>query len=373
MGKNGYRVMDSDLHVLEPADLYTTYMDPKWGDRIPRGSRPRPYGGVYYTTAQGERIRRTQNTNTPDLDARVADRFKIGSDRDFDSVSQLQAMEMEGIDVAVMFRTLPLHTDDAHEPEYANDLNKAWNDWITDFCSEDPARMKAAGLITLHDATLAAQEMRRIKKDLGHVASCLTPEPVLGRQLPEPYFDPIWEEAQDLDLPVTFHPSFSPNQVHWSNRFATLDKLTWLGETFDQPMEDMLATIYMTAGGILDRFPKMTVAILEGNCSWLPWLLYRLDERYELYEGLDGVINLSEKPSDLFRRQCFISVDVDEYMVTDVIRYYGDEHLVFTTDYPHSDCKFPHATDTFMEMEGVSDESRKKILWDNCARLYSLN
>ena len=109
--------------------------------------------------------------------------------------------------------------------------------------------------------------------------------------------------------------------------------------------------------------PKLTVAILEGNCSWLPWLLYRLDERYELYEGLDGVINLSEKPSDLFRRQCFISVDVDEYLVNDVIRHFGDDHLVFTTDYPHSDCKFPHAIDTFFEMDGISDESRKKILW----------
>ena len=206
MAKNGYKVLDSDLHVLEPADLYTTYMDPKWGDRIPRGKRPHPYGGVRYTTAQGERIRRTQATSTPDIDSQVAHRFTVGSDHDFNSASQLQAMEMEGIDVAVMFRTLPLHTDDAHEPEYANDLNKAWNDWITDFCKEDPARMKAAGLITLHDATLAAQEMRRIANDLGHVASCFTPEPVLGRQLPESYFDIVWEEAQDLNLPVTFHP-----------------------------------------------------------------------------------------------------------------------------------------------------------------------
>ena len=40
MAKNGYKVLDSDLHVLEPADLYTTYMDPKWGDRIPRGKAP---------------------------------------------------------------------------------------------------------------------------------------------------------------------------------------------------------------------------------------------------------------------------------------------------------------------------------------------
>ena len=64
---------------------------------------------------------------------------------------------------------------------------------------------------------------------------------------------------------------------------------------------------------------------------------------------------------------------MDEYLVNDVIRHFGDDHLVFTTDYPHSDCKFPHAIDTFFEMEGISDESRRKILWDNCARLYNMN
>ena len=75
----------------------------------------------------------------------------------------------------------------------------------------------------------------------------------------------------------------------------------------------------------------------------------------------------------MFARQCFISVDVDEYLVNDVIERFGDDTLVFTTDYPHADCRFPHAIDTFLEMEGVVEASRKKILWDNCARLYSLN
>ncbi|MFQ5933189.1 MAG: amidohydrolase family protein [Dehalococcoidia bacterium] len=372
MAKKGFKVLDSDLHVMEPGDLYTTYMDPKWGDRIPRTKEGANSFFAFYTTADGKTVRRTQTTDFPPLGDREAPRFKVGLDRDFDPVSQLKAMDMEGIDVAVLFRTLPLYTDDAHEPEYAMDLCKAWNDWITDFCNEDSTRMKGAGLISLHDAGLAVNETRRIVTELGHVGVCLTPEPALGRQLPEHYFDPVWAEAQDLNVPICFHPSFSPNQVHWSNRFAGLSGLTWLVETFDQPMEDILAVVYMTAGGIMERFPNLKVAFLEGNCSWLPWLLYRLDERYELYEGLDGVIELSLKPSEYFFRQGFISVDVDEYLVADFIARYGDDHLVFTTDYPHADCKFPNATSMFLSMEGVSQESKRKILWDNCARLYNL-
>ncbi len=373
MGRNGYKVMDSDLHVQEPADLYTNYMDPKWGDRIPRIEGKRSSEEGTYTTSEGTPVRRSQAQSFPPIGAREGHRFQVGRDTNFDSTSQIKAMDIEGIDVAVMFRTLPLYTDDAHEPEYALDLCKAWNDWITDFCNEDPARMKGAGLVPLHDANLAAGEVRRIVKDLGHVGICLTPEPAVGRQLPDAYFDPVWAESQDLDTPICFHPSFSPNQVHWSNRFADMSGLTWLVETFDQPMEQILAVVYMTAGGIMDRFPNMKVAFLEGNCTWLPWLLYRLDERYELYEGLEGVIDLSLKPSEYFFRQGFISVDVDEYLVTDVIARYGDDHLVFTTDYPHTDCKFPEATNTFLSMEDLPDETKRKILWDNCARLYSMN
>ena len=50
---------------------------------------------------------------------------------------------------------------------------------------------------------------------------------------------------------------------------------------------------------------------------------------------------------------------------------FGDDNLLTTTDYPHADSKFPHATDTFLGLP-MPDASKKKILWDNPTRLYSL-
>ncbi len=47
----------------------------------------------------------------------------------------------------------------------------------------------------------------------------------------------------------------------------------------------------------------------------------------------------------------------------------GDDILVFSTDYPHSDSRFPESTQSLLELD-LSDESKRKILWDNCARLY---
>jgi len=82
---------------------------------------------------------------------------------------------------------------------------------------------------------------------------------------------------------------------------------------------------------------------------------------------------LSLKPSDYFLRQCFISVDVDEDLVRDVIRRIGNDNIVISTDYPHADSHWPNAIDSFMAVEDLSSDSRRKILWDNCARLYGIN
>jgi predicted TIM-barrel fold metal-dependent hydrolase len=65
-------------------------------------------------------------------------------------------------------------------------------------------------------------------------------------------------------------------------------------------------------------------------------------------------------------------VDPDEYLVTDVARRLGDDNLVVSTDYPHIDAHFPHAIDEFLEIDGLSESGRRKILWDNCARLYNI-
>jgi predicted TIM-barrel fold metal-dependent hydrolase len=88
-------------------------------------------------------------------------------------------------------------------------------------------------------------------------------------------------------------------------------------------------------------------------------------------EGLDLAAPL-RRPSDYFLKQCFISVDPDEYLVADVIRRIGDDNIVISTDYPHIDAHFPHALDEFFEIHDLSDGSRREILWDNCARLYNL-
>jgi uncharacterized protein len=172
-------------------------------------------------------------------------------------------------------------------------------------------------------------------------------------------------------VPIFFHPAANNYaDTHFVNRFLTRPSATMSGG-LNNPVELMAAVASMTAGGVLERFPRLGVAFLEGNGSWLPWLLWRIDEYWKMSKsGETG--ELQALPSEYFRRQCFISVDVDEDQVEWVVKQLGHDTLVFSTDYPHSDSHFPDATNLFLKLP-IAESSTRKILWDNCARLYGIH
>jgi uncharacterized protein len=361
--KNGLKTFDSDMHVYDPAFLYEKYMNPKWGDRIPRGQRNGKHGRVEFKLGGGKETLRAITEVIDHGQKQVADRYDFAVARDYDAVSQLEAMDREGLDMAVLFRTSPLHCDD---------LCKAWNDWITDFCKENPHRLRASALITLHDVELAVEEVRRAVKDLHVTGLSLCPEPINGKRIHDRYFDPLWAEIEKLGVALCFHPPARPKQDQVANKFFGHPNANIVALALRNPLELMQAVSSFCAGGVLEKFPGLRVAFLEGNCAWLPWLLYRLDERAMLHGPLADV-PLSRRPSEYFLQQCFISLDPDEYLATDVVKRLGDDNLVVSTDYPHIDAHFPHAVDEFLEIDGLSDASRRKILWDNCARLYNVS
>ena len=83
-------------------------------------------------------------------------------------------------------------------------------------------------------------------------------------------------------------------------------------------------------------------------------------------------VYLRQWQADSAIRQCFISVDVEEDLVGDVIKIIGEENVVISTDHPHADSHWPDAVNHFMAME-LPSSAQRKILWDNCTRLYAVN
>jgi predicted TIM-barrel fold metal-dependent hydrolase len=96
----------------------------------------------------------------------------------------------------------------------------------------------------------------------------------------------------------------------------------------------------------------------------------RLDEHYE-WVGHYEVPELRRKPSEYFRENCFLSVEADEETAAHYLDWFGDDNLVFSTDYPHADSKYPRAVDSFLKLP-IPEESKRKILWKNWGRMYDI-
>jgi predicted TIM-barrel fold metal-dependent hydrolase len=64
-------------------------------------------------------------------------------------------------------------------------------------------------------------------------------------------------------------------------------------------------------------------------------------------------------------------VEADEDSVQYYVDAFGDDNLVFSTDYPHGDSKYPDALKAFLKLP-LSDETKQKILWDNWVRMYGI-
>jgi predicted TIM-barrel fold metal-dependent hydrolase len=393
MARDGYLILDSDLHFSEPDDLWARYLDEPY-----RANPPRFFAGrqqalkespddkgnadaIRGMQVQGLTIPAFAKSAGADASSRELRRrsrarhphFKVARAQGFDAASTLAAMDIEGIDVAVMYgtrgRQILCHDDLA--PDYAAALARAYNNWAADYCKADPQRLKFAAQLAMHDVGMAVEEARRCVGELGAVAVIGTPNPVKGQHLHDEACEPLWDALEQLDVPIGFHPTGNSSlKDDMGQRYVGHANFHPIAHAIRNPVELMGAIASMTTGGILERHPKLRCAFLEGTAGWLYWWLWRLDDQWEKF-GPGCEKPLTMLPSEYFKRQCYIALDADEEPAVDVVNKMGAEYFVVSSDYPHADGAFPEAIEQFLALP-LTDEQRRKILWDNCARLYGI-
>src|ERR1051325_4903213 len=206
MAKNGFRVFDSDMHIMEPPDLWERYIDQKFRSIAPRGrtsENVRDLGMIFPNAPAKTRL----TSGTPHRGRNFEknqDLYRSHADRGWSPEVQLEAMDTEGIDVAVLFPTrgLGILTYPGQDPEFAAALARAYNDWLYDFCRADPDRLLGAGMISVYDIDDAVAETRRVAQELGFRSVFLRSNIVNGKNWTEAYYEPLWETLEELDLPL---------------------------------------------------------------------------------------------------------------------------------------------------------------------------
>ena len=376
MAKGGFRIIDSDMHIMEPPDLWQRYTDKKYRDYAQvgvlsanvRDLRTVHPDGTPWGTTTGVRSTNPNQAGGHNYE-RNQKLYASHAERGWSTEVQLEAMDVEGLDIAVLFPTRGLHTlaEPFMDPPFAAAIARAYNDWMYDFCAPAPDRLLGAAMVSPFDVEDAVTEVERAVKELGFRAVFMRSNQMTDKTWHDPYYDPLWSVLEEYDVAIGFHESSSSGARQVGQHF---EPNFMLRRVFAQPVEQMMALASFCGGGVLERHPKLRAAFLEANCAWAPWLLWRLDEAYER-EADVFVPELKMAPTEYFKRQCWISVEPDEEPAKYAIDWVGSDKMVFSTDYPHGDSKYPDAVSSFLEL-GLSDEDKKKILWDNCASLYNL-
>jgi predicted TIM-barrel fold metal-dependent hydrolase len=281
-----------------------------------------------------------------------------------------RALAVEGIDLAMIYGPEYDMWYDGIDPEMQAALCRAYNRWGQEMRETSGGRVLTSGPIPLGDVGRAVEEIQYAYEELGIRAFWTRPNFMNRRNLGDRYYDPIYELLQELDVAFATHEFMGLNaNTEGVDRFNTFTE--W--HTVVHQHEAMNAMLSMIVQGVYERFPKLRCAYMEAGCGWVPSWLHRIDEQLEM-AGAKEFPELTMTATDYWKRNCWTSTECEEKYVTDVIRWLGDERIVYESDFPHPDSKYPHSTQTFLDLipDQLSDESKRKILWDNAIDLYQL-
>src|SRR5579862_4342713 len=212
MMKQGLNVMDCELHLEEPWDLWerslpepyrsrTRVVAPKEGHLTPGGHRIQ-FDGKDRRELQGVSLIQRQAQRKWQTDPHLVEARTHCTPQVYD-----QGLDIEGIDLAVLSPTTTMSVvryDDL-DPQHALAICRAYNDWAYSFTQGNPRRYKFWGFLPPQDAALAAQEARRCVRELGAVGVATLQGAINGHLFSDEFFDPLWEELNELDVPLGIH------------------------------------------------------------------------------------------------------------------------------------------------------------------------
>jgi len=371
------RLISVDDHVQEHPSVWTDRLSSaRWGDRIPHvehrsgGSgrwlvdgRPAPLQGVAVAAAaMPERTREPQRWDEVPTVA-------------YDPTARLQAMDSDGVAYSVLYPTVAGLAGEAFgritDPELELACVAAYNDWLIDEWVSASDRFVPQCIVPLYPVEAIVAEIRRAV-GRGHRGVIFPAIPMHLRDVPhinEVEYDPVWATCQELRVPLCMHSGATP-QV----QYPVHDQLSLTCGQALRAVTGPASTVFgltnLLLSRILMRFEELNVILAESALGWSAFYLEYADHQFEQDHVREEGYPL--KPSELFRRQCYITAWYDS--VEAPARYVGADNILWSTNFPLATSTWPTTQETIARcFVGVSKEDRERVLWRNAARLYHLN
>lgn len=385
-----YNIISADGHIdidYLPEDLFVSNAPAGWHDKMPHVVESEDglewhAKGIFLAQAK----RRWKFTLTPENEARMA---RIADTGFYDDAAKgmphpttpelrIKDQDRDGVDADVIYgltftgsRLLGasprpgLNEDIQPDPELVAIMYRIYNDWLADFCKQNPQRLVGLACLPNHEPEAAAAELRRAAK-MGLKGGEFVVQSV---SMPIYYddWDVLWRASAECNMPIHFHildwlPSFPKPED------AEKYKDTWWN--LDMVLSPMSGAEYVSSivlSGACERYPDFKFVLGECGATWLPYLLDRLDHECKDYPGL------RMKPSDYWHRQGYTTYQ-DEGFMGDLVKFVGEDNVMWGNDYPHPDSVWPDSQEVIQRnLRNLKDENvRRKLICDNAAKLYGL-
>jgi predicted TIM-barrel fold metal-dependent hydrolase len=341
-------VISADSHVREPHDLWVTRLPSAYRDRVPRSS--------------------AKNLHNPFVERREGEGFAIRPGGR-DPRERVKEMEVDGVSAEVLFPTLATRFYALEDAGLQEACFRVYNDWLIEYCQAAPKRLVGVPAISVYNIDHAIKELERcLKAGLKGALIWQVANPELP--LSSHHYDRFWAAAQDLGVPVSMHTL--------AGRKPTEDKHLIKGEEFyrrsirTKLLEAVNALFDFIYYGVLERFPKLRIVIVENEVGWIPFVLQQWDDDYRRYHK-DEPLTISMEPSQYFNRQIYATFIKDGVGGHNCQWWSGVENCMWSNDYPHSTSTWPNSRQVIEQDLGhLPSKLRTKLLCTNVAKLYDM-
>ena len=249
-------------------------------------------------------------------------------------------------------------------------LQKNYNDWLYDYTTASNGRLFGLAAIPMQDVDEAEKELERVieKGFKGGLIPCTSPHE-------HPYFDeiyePIWTLAEESSFPLSMHVgcgSYVPRE-----RRVSAFRRDGIADYAASASSVQRTIVELMCRGVCERHPALKIVVAEFNAGWIAHWLYRVEqglqrERRSMAEPYTGA-----PPHEIWNRQFYATIEDDRPALA-TRDFIGVSHLMWGSDYPHTDSTWPCSRDVLDELfEGIPDAEREMITRTNAEELYGLN
>jgi aminocarboxymuconate-semialdehyde decarboxylase len=244
-------------------------------------------------------------------------------------------------------------------PGFGLELCAAHNDACVEAHNKYPDRFYGCIILPMQDIKLACEELERMAK-YPCMRSVFIAEHILGKNLHEKQFWPIYERSAALGLPL-FLTNLYPTDPERMKDYFLINVL-------GNPQEAGYAAMSLICGGVLDAFPTLEVYLPHAGGTF-PWLVGRLELGFKVSAELAHM----KKPAEAYLRRFYYDLITHHPRVMrNLIDLVGVDRIVTGTDFPQG-MSVKQPVDFVESIPGLTHREREMILCDNPAKLLKID